>query len=61
MQLAFGVLLVVLLTELINLIGKTHFTAMVTARPPTCPPACLMFLFSTSWWSHADQQFRTGC
>ncbi|KAF9982313.1 GET complex subunit get1 [Mortierella antarctica] len=28
MQLAFGVLLVVLLTELINLIGKTHFTAM---------------------------------
>jgi len=29
MQLAFGVLLVVLLTELINLVGKTHFTAMV--------------------------------
>ncbi|KAG0208225.1 GET complex subunit get1 [Mortierella sp. GBA30] len=28
MQLAFGVLMVVLLTELINLIGKTHFTAM---------------------------------
>ncbi|KAF9903575.1 GET complex subunit get1 [Linnemannia zychae] len=28
MQLAFGVLLVVLLTELINLIGKTHFTAL---------------------------------
>ncbi|KAG0251079.1 GET complex subunit get1 [Mortierella polycephala] len=28
MQLAFGVLLVVLLAELINLIGKTHFTAM---------------------------------
>ncbi|KAF8930007.1 CHD5-like protein-domain-containing protein [Dissophora ornata] len=28
MQLAFGVLLVVLLTELINLVGKTHFTAM---------------------------------
>ncbi|KAG0049471.1 GET complex subunit get1 [Gryganskiella cystojenkinii] len=28
MQLAFGVLLVVLLTELINLVGKSHFTAM---------------------------------
>ncbi|KAF9934464.1 GET complex subunit get1 [Linnemannia zychae] len=28
MQLAFGVLLVVLLTELINLVGKTHFTAL---------------------------------
>ncbi|KAF9432779.1 GET complex subunit get1 [Entomortierella beljakovae] len=28
MQLAIGVLLVVLLTELINLVGKAHFTAM---------------------------------
>ena len=46
MQLAFGVLLVVLLTELINLIGKTHFTAMVH------PPAVLLLPSSLG---HAPQ------
>jgi hypothetical protein len=33
MQLAIGVLLAVLLTELINLVGKSHFTAMVPTFP----------------------------